>query len=541
MKRFALILTLLTLMPLACKNAPKAPSLNSGDKAEPIIKEDDGKKFEGKEIEASSSFKEIECASEPTVGLRAWRRLSNVEFANTVASVFGVTIDSSTLTSDISHIDVYDTMMVTGNYVDKQRLGAYRTKAKEIAAKVDIAKVFPCLASGATCVTSTLPKLGASAWRRPLEAAEVTNLVKVFTLTSASVGNETAARFVVQALVMAESFLYRSELGRSVNGTYSLTSWEIASALSYAILRRPPDATLTALAQSGALSKTAEIKKQIARLLADPLAKATWKDFASMWLDTKKIQQSERPNNKEFTAALKTAAQQEAGDLFADVMSKASGSNLAAFYTADSVPASDATKTVYDVTPVSGQVKFKDADRRGPLGLASYLIQTAADDHTSPPKRGAFVIERMMCSQFSNFDTIPLPKKSGTQTYHDIYLGLEGGSCGGCHKPMNQIGFMFEGFDMMGRARTEAEGVAIKIDSTPNLDGAEVPVKTVAEFTTALAHSKQGQECFARQIFRYGFGRKELTPQPIISAKPVTIKVQHSVRWKKKKAILKPC
>jgi hypothetical protein len=244
-----------------------------------------------------------------------------------------------------------------------------------------------------------------------------------------------------------------------------------------------------------------------------------------MWLDTKKIHQAERPNSKEFTSAFKTAAQQEAGDLFAEVMSKSKGSTLAAFYSSDSVPAGEATKLVYNVTPTAGQVKFSESDRRGPLGLASYLIQTSSEDHTSPAKRGAFVIERIMCSQFSNFDTIPFPKKTGSQTNHDIYVGLEGGSCGGCHKPMNQIGFMFEGFDMMGRARTEAEGLTIKIDANPNIDGAEVEIKSVAEFTTALANSKQAKECFARQLFRYGMGRKELTPAPIISTKPVTIKV----------------
>lgn len=476
-------------------------------------------------IQASSLFAPITCKAPLAKGLRAWRRLSNAEFKNTVTAVFGLTnVNYSGLTTDISHQDIYDTLMVPSNYVNEQRFGTFRAVAKDIASKVDLAKTFPCLSSGVGCILTTSKTLAEKAWRRPLLDVEVAGLAAVFTGTQADVGPEQAARFVIEAIVLAQSFLYRSELGiKAADGTYTLSDYEMASALSYSILRKPPDDTLLALAKGKSLSSRAAITAQVNRLFADPQAKSAWKDFASMWLDSNKILEADRTGIAEFTPALAAAASKETGDLFADTLSKKTGGTLNALLTSDSIPSSNVLSTIYSSVAANGILKFKETDRRGPLGLASFLIATSAVDHTSPVKRGVFVLKRLMCSNFAPFAKASLPPKTATQTNRDVYLGLEKGSCGGCHKPMNDIGFIFENFDMMGRYRTTADSQPITVASAPKLDGDVVDVSSMSDFLTALGQSKQVQECYARQIFRYSFGRSELTPMPVIGAAANTI------------------
>ncbi len=523
MKPFTLKFALGLLVFTACSSRPSQVSVGPSSKnPKPGVLdglEGDGNLDPGVKVPVSSAFTGVECSAQPNAGLRSWRRLSNVEFKNTVTSVFGVTgVDYSGLVIDTTHQDPYDTMMVPTNYVDEKKLLAYRTVAKEIATKADLTKLFPCLSNGASCISSELKTLGALAWRRPLETSEIQSLTAIYSATSSDLGADLAARYVIQALILSQPFLYRSELGvKDLDGYYTLTDWEMASAISYTVLRSPPDATLRQLASSGGLKTKDAIKKQVTRLFADASSKTAWKDFGNMWLESNVIKDAQRLDPKVLPEALRTAAQAEPGNMFSEAFN-ANSSAFDAYLNANSVQTSADAQAIYGAAPVNGKLTFADSDRKGPLGLSAFLAGHSADDHTSPAKRGAFVLSRFLCSDFAPAPTIALPKRTGTQTNRDIYIGMEKGSCGQCHKPMNQVGFIFENFDMNGKWRTEVDGESIEIAQTPNIDGEEVKVHSISDFTKALAASQQGRECYSRQLFRYTFGRSELSPKPVIGA-----------------------
>ncbi len=91
----------------------------------------------------------------------------------------------------------------------------------------------------------------------------------------------------IRSLLISPSFLFRSELGRdNGQGSFTLTPYETASALSYLFWGTMPDAPLFAAAASGALANKSEIEAQARRLLADPRGRSEIAHFFYEWLES---------------------------------------------------------------------------------------------------------------------------------------------------------------------------------------------------------------------------------------------------------------
>lgn len=529
MKTISALLIALSFLSSSCKPPPKykpSSKVSSGGgssgegSSNPATRENDPDELGGSEVEVKDRYVGLQCNMENPTGFRAWRRLSNIELKNTIASVFRVKdVDVTSLPDDITRLGVYDTMMISVNFVDVQRYRATRLIIKAVVAKLNLAEIFPCIKEGASCVNKTLPTLGSLAYRRPLTPEETTSLSGLFTAMVPDVGNEGAARLLIEAIMLSQPFLYRSELGVKTEGTvYTLTDWELASAISYSILRAPPDDELRKAAESKSLGKEDEIKKQIKRLLADAKSKESLKDFANMWLDSRAILKADRPAIKEFSAEVKQKSMLEVGNLFSAVLSRPSGATLESLMVADKIPSTSGF--IYDAMVADGQVQFKEAERRGIFGQASFLASTSAVDYTNPVKRGAFVIERMLCTGFEKAPVIVLPEKKEGESNLARFRSLSGaGGCAKCHLPMNSFGFVFENFDPIGKYRTMADNEKIEINSEVTIDDKAIVVTSPAELSAAIAKSEQGKECYSRHLLRYSFGRQEYTPLPIIGAK----------------------
>jgi Protein of unknown function (DUF1588)/Protein of unknown function (DUF1585) len=96
-----------------------------------------------------------------------------------------------------------------------------------------------------------------------------------------------------------------------------------------------------------------------------------------------------------------------------------------------------------------------------------------------------------------------------------------GSECSGCHQTaINGLGFPTEGFDSLGRVRTkqklfDANGTfvtekPVRTDSVPFVDYEDSSKATGAnELMSQLAKSKKPSACFARNYFRFTYGRWE--------------------------------
>ena len=110
---------------------------------------------------------------------------------------------------------------------------------------MEISKFFQCCAMGSTfCGCKRV-----SATTQPIAATRKPSVTD---------GPERSA---IAAFLSAPSFLYRSEMGEpQPDGTYRLTPWQVASALSYTLWGTTPDAALLASAESGGLETQDDVR-----------------------------------------------------------------------------------------------------------------------------------------------------------------------------------------------------------------------------------------------------------------------------------------
>src|SRR5262249_35057126 len=135
------------------------------------------------------------------------------------------------------------------------------------------------LAQGVTGGADFVRTFGARAFRRPLTDEEVSRY--------SAMGDPTV---VVQAMLSSPNFLYRAEVGVArPDGTYALTAYELAAALSYFFWGTMPDDALFKAAADGTLGTSQGVEAQARRLLADPRAKEQLKHFSVQWLGVERV------------------------------------------------------------------------------------------------------------------------------------------------------------------------------------------------------------------------------------------------------------
>ena len=146
-----------------------------------------------------------------------------------------------------------------------------------------------------SCVRSFIAAFGPQVWRRPLSDDESAMLWDFYHSLRAAGGgsNEDSdinlgLRGVVEALLQAPSFLFRTELGQAQPATEHyvvLTPHEIASAMAFFLWRSTPDQPLLDAAVSGALATPEGRGAEARRMLNDARAKASLRAFATQWLE----------------------------------------------------------------------------------------------------------------------------------------------------------------------------------------------------------------------------------------------------------------
>jgi hypothetical protein len=226
------------------------------------------------------------------------RRLSNVEYDATIATLLGDT------TSYASAFPVDTVVHGFTNNTDVQDVGPalveqFMLAAEQIAAKAvgDADALLGCaLASGEACIDDFIDRFGKRAWRRPIAAEEHADLRNVFVEGRDAFDATTGVKLLLEAFLVSPNFLYRAEVGVPVSGQpyAALTSWELASRLSYFLTGTMPDDELFQVAEAGALSTPEQIAAQAERLLSTAAARAQVADFFSGWLDLRAVARLER-------------------------------------------------------------------------------------------------------------------------------------------------------------------------------------------------------------------------------------------------------
>jgi len=450
-------------------------------------------------------------------------RLNRVEYNNTVKDLLGTSLrpaDNFPADDRGGGFDnVADVLTLSST-----QLSLYQQAA---AALVDDALTNATLRSsvvtcdlakqGAACARTTLEAFAPRAFRRPVAATEIDQLMTLVTLaTSKGDTVEQGLELALQSVLLSPNFLFRVELDPTPTSVtpHPLNGYELASRLSYFLWSTMPDDQLTAAAAAGTLSDPATLKTQVARMLASPKAQALVDNFAGQWLATRAVQEitPDPMTFPRFDDELRAAMAGESAAFFQDLVTgKLTGDQL---LTADYTYVNDRLAAHYGLPAVNSTKLVKvsltgNAQRGGILGHASLLTVTSHPSRTSPVVRGKYVLTQLLCDDIppppAGVDVAALDGAGATGTLRQrLEAHRSNPSCALCHGRMDPIGFGLENYDAIGAYRT-MDGNDV-VDASGTLpDGRAFSGRR--ELAQLIAADPAYASCFASKLYSYALGR----------------------------------
>jgi len=461
-------------------------------------------------------------------GLTPARRLTRDEYNNTVRDLLGTTGTPADALGQDEKIGPFNSNAIAPIDELQVQQSSEVAGALAIAAQPKMATLSPCnLATDTTtsCATKFVTAFGQKAYRRPLTTAEITQYVTLYTLGKGGTGGAANGfRLVVEAMLQSPFFLYHHDVGGTGTpqaGTVPLTSYELASRLSYFLWGSMPDDALFAVAANGTLTQESTISEQVQRMLSDAKARITIGSFHRQWLDLTDLpsQPKDATAFPMFTAEVADAMMQET-TLFADYVVRQGDGLLKTLLTSNASFPQGGLFGVYGVTQPAGYqvgtpVMLDATKRAGILTQSAFLTRWSHNNQTSPVHRGKLIRLNVMCGNVPpppmNVNTTPPAPTAATSTRQRFAQHSSDPTCATCHQLMDPIGLGFENFDAIGAYRT-VDGLG-DVDATGNIVAAGADLvgnfNGALELANKLAQSQDVSNCFARQWFRFSMGRME--------------------------------
>lgn len=464
------------------------------------------------------------------------RRLTRVEYNNTIFQLLGDTTFPANEFPPDEEANGFDNQALA-LAVSPLLAELYMEAAEALSARhVDklIAELTACTASTvdqAACAQDAeefIRSFGLRTFRRPLSEDEVQRHEDLFeqgaALGTGAYDPRTGLQLVVQAMLQSPHFLYRVEFGmpEAVEGdVVQLSSYEMASRLSYLFWNTMPDLALFEAAARDELRTKEQIEAQARRMLEAPRAREAAKNFHRQWLGLDEISQivnvgKDRTIYPDYSEAVLPLLQKES-ELFLDHVIFEENGSVEDLFTAPYSMMNQQLAEFYGIpNPPQGsefvRVDLDPTKYGGFLTQAGLLSLHAKPDRSSPIHRGKFVRERLLCqTPPPPPDVVPEPPTvDPSQTTRDQFTQHKvDPACNGCHLMMDPIGFGFEHYDGLGRYR-ETEGNNLPIDASGEITAttdANGEFYGAVELGQRLGASNQVRDCVATQWFIYAYGR----------------------------------
>ncbi len=478
-------------------------------------------------ISGPGENKQSLCTGTPSVAASPMRRLSNTEYRLTVADLLGMpelaAQVTATFVEDTESLGYRNAAEFLGISTDTAR--QYSEAADRLSVEVVASRwndLVRCNAGEAErdCARRFITTFGERAYRRPLTPAEV-NDVLTKSYDAARTGGydfRSGIEWVIFGVLQSPQFLHRVEVVPTNGTIVRIGGYEMASRLSYLVWGSMPDDALLAAARNGELDTDEGVAAQADRLLADPKARRMF-DFFVEWLDLDRFKASERD------AATYGALDPNLGQLFRreteefvnHVLWEEDGS-LDVLLTAPYTYMNQALAQHYGVSGVTGdafvRVNLDPSKRIGLLMQPSMLTAHDKLTRTSIVRRGLKIRTDILCGTVGSppddaaLDLPPtIPGQTQAQMLEEHRTNV---TCNACHTLMDSLGQVFESIDAVGRPRTHDEaGNAVDTSGALTLTDVDGAVSGPTELVQSLAQSDEVRACFARQLFRYAYGRKE--------------------------------
>ncbi len=340
-------------------------------------------------------------------------------------------------------------------------------------------RVFQCRPTAASeerpCATETVRRLARQAFRGPVSDADMADLMKFYDQGRDDGDFESGLRMALQGILANPRFLFRVEslpATATANAAYRVSDLALASRLSFFLWGTVPDADLVKAATAGTLKTTAELEKQVTRMLADPRAEALATRFGSQWLRLQDVDKV-RPDGilyPQWDQSLTDSMRQETELFFASLVRE--DRSVLDLLNADYTYVDERLARHYNIPNVTGSM-FRRVQlpptRRGVLTHGSVLMMTSVADRTSPVQRGKWIMQVMLGSP-------PPPPPPNVPALEDT-AAAQGGkqlsvrermeqhranpACMSCHRVIDPLGLALEHFDVTGQYRIKDTGVPV--------------------------------------------------------------------------------
>ncbi|WDE96525.1 DUF1592 domain-containing protein [Lentisphaera profundi] len=367
------------------------------------------------------------------------------------------------------------------------------------------------------------------AYRRPIKAGEMQAYIKMAQelVISKKKSKRQALLMALQAVMVSRDFLFipeRNEFG------IQLSSYEIASRLSYALWGSMPDKALMDLAKNDFLQERKIVRTQVERMLSDPKAAYLTKSFTDSWLHLSKL--GEMPPDKRkfhnyYRDNLEAFMQEETRRFFDYILYN--NRPITDFIDADYSFVNKQLAELYGlegvVSPRFSKITWPAGTPRGGLlGQASVLTVSANGVETSPVIRGAWILENIL-------GTPPAPPPPDVEALEPDIRGAKTlkerlskhrdvETCADCHSKIDPYGFPLEFYDPIGefrpnynrsfwdvRKNIKIKRKGIKVDGSSELASSE-KFHDLASLKQVLMKRK---DLFARnlasKLLKHGVGR----------------------------------
>jgi hypothetical protein len=395
-------------------------------------------------------------------------------------------------------------------------------------------KIFVCHPTAQTeeaaCAEKIIAGLARRAYRRPITADDMPQLLALYKQGAETGGFESGVRLALQKILVSPEFLFRVELDPAnlpVGAVHRISDIELASRLSFFLWSSIPDDELLAVAERGQLSDPAMLEKQVRRMLADPRAESLVKNFAGQWLFLRNVAgiQPDTSAFPSFDENLRLAFEQETELVLQNELRE--DRPVADLLTTDYTYVNQRLAEHYGIKGIYGsefrRIKVDDPRRQGLLGQGSIMTVTSYPDRTAPTIRGKWVLEQLL-------GTPPPPPPPNVPALKDdsavkvltMRQRMEehraSPQCAVCHRIMDPIGFALENFDGVGRWRDFAgeEGTE-KIDSSGVLPDGTPFDGPVGLRKILVSQKEMFVETFTERLLTYALGRGvEQYDRPVI-------------------------
>ena len=332
----------------------------------------------------------------------------------------------------------------------------------------------------------TLLQFAARAYRRPLTPAERADLLAYYhqDRTQYQLSHEAALRNAITSVLMEPDFLYRLDMTEPETAAVKshavvlktstavpsqpLSSYALASRLSYFLWASMPDEELLRHAAANDLQKPAILLAQARRMMKDPRVRGLATEFTGNWLAFRLFENNnavDRQRFPQFNNDLREAMFQEPIRYVEDTIQN-NRSVLDLLY-GDYTFVNPVLAKHYGIPGVEGDanhwVRVDDAGKYGRGGLlpmSVFMTQNSPGLRTSPVKRGNWVVQKVLGIRVpppppvvpelpSDESKTDLPIRDMLAKHRSIPF------CAACHQRFDSFGLAYEGYGPIGDVRTK--------------------------------------------------------------------------------------